>query len=95
MNTATKCIVTTAFAWGLSTAALAQGNAGGIAGGNGAGRGGVGIATPNGNGETGTPGGPTSKHSTLHIKPHHKAKKQSSADARPVSADRPPSASPQ
>jgi hypothetical protein len=77
MNTATKWIVTTGLACGLTTFAYAQGNAGGIAGGNGAGRGGVGIATPNGNGETGTPGGPTGKHSTLPIKRHHKAKKQS------------------
>ncbi len=75
MNIATKCIVTTALAWGLSTAALAQGNAGGIPGGNGAGRGGVGVGTPNGNGETGTPAGPTGKHSTLHLKHrHHKHK---------------------
>ncbi|MDR5736012.1 hypothetical protein QCE47_27235 [Caballeronia sp. LZ025] len=77
MNTAAKCIVTTALAWGLSTGALAQGNAGGVPGGNGAGRGGVGIATPNGSGETGTPGGPTVKHSTLPIKRRHKTKKQS------------------
>ena len=78
MNIATKCVVTTALAWGLSTGAFAQGNAGGDPGGNGAGRGGVGTATtPNGNGETGTAGGPTGKHSTLHLKRHHKPKNHS------------------
>lgn len=78
MNTAMKCMVTTAFAWGLTTAAMAQGNAGGTPGGNGAGRGGVGIATtPNGNGETGTPPGPTGKHSKAHLKRHHEPKNHS------------------
>lgn len=78
MNRAMKCIVATAFACGLTTAAVAQGNAGGIPGGNGAGRGGVGIATtPNGHGETGTPAGPTGKHSKAHLKWHHKPQNHS------------------
>jgi hypothetical protein len=76
MNVATKSILVSALVLGLSAGALAQGNAGGVPGGNGAGRGGVGIGTPNGNGETGTPPGPTGKHSTLPKK-HHKAKKTS------------------
>ncbi|WP_159838955.1 hypothetical protein [Burkholderia sp. 8Y] len=71
MNISTKCLVTTALVWGLTTAAFAQGNAGGAPGGNGAGRGGVGIGTPNGNGETGAPAGPNGKHSTLQLKHHH------------------------
>lgn len=78
MNIATKCVVTTALAWGLSATALAQGNAGGVPGGNGAGRGGAGVATtPNGNGGTGSAAGPTGKHSTLHLKRHHKPKNHS------------------
>ncbi|WP_244818369.1 hypothetical protein [Caballeronia sp. Lep1P3] len=77
MNIAVKRILASALALGVSTVVLAQGNAGGVPGGNGAGQGGVGVGTPNGNGETGTPSGPAGKHSTLPRRHHHKAKKSS------------------
>jgi len=75
MNVATKCVVTTALASGLSTGAFAQGNAETAR---------AVVAsprqrrpTPDANGETGATGGPTGKHSTLHLKRHHKPKNHS------------------